>query len=268
MNNGICINNFNSFTCKCAGNWTGFNCNMFLNNNVKQKQMDTNCLDDDKKCLNGGSCLKYSHESYYSCKCAPNFTGKTCEIEMSTKLNICSTKPCQNDGKCVQISDIDYECNCKNNYVGKKCEIYNHCLNASCGGNGKCLNTNIGYNCTCDLNFTGSKCDTCIKGYTGEKCNELISFCSPNPCQNGICVWDAFGFKCVCSEGNLSFYFDYIFKSVIVLLNKIKLNKGWKGKNCTEKNCLLNPCLNDGICKEEFDKISKKIEYNCKCPKR
>ena len=196
------------------------------------------CLDESKKCLNGGSCLKQLNELYYSCKCPPNFTGKSCE---TPNFSVCDSNPCKNNGKCVQLNQNSYECKCVGNFVGIHCERVNYCVNVSCG-HGVCINSINGHSCSCDQNFIGAKCDTCVNGYQGEHCNELITFCSPNPCLNGICIWDSLGFKCLCSEG-------------------------WKGKNCTEKNCLLNPCLNDGVCKGDFDEKNKRIEYYCSCPK-
>ncbi len=234
LNSGNCVNNLNSYSCKCSGNWTGLNCNF----PAVRKQINANCLDDDKRCQNGGSCLKYSNEYYFSCKCPSGFTGNSCELK---SFDVCASMPCKNRGKCIQLSPMTYECSCPSNYAGKHCELLNHCLDVSCG-NGKCVTTNSSYYCSCNTNFAGEKCDTCVSGFAGVKCNEIVRYCTPNPCLNGICIWDSIGFKCVCSEG-------------------------WKGQNCSERNCLLNPCLNDGVCKADFDEKYKKIDYFCKCPK-
>lgn len=192
MNSGVCLNTYNGYTCKCSGNWTGLKCNFPIT-----KKVLTDCLEESKKCLNGGSCLKALNELRYSCKCPPNFTGKSCEIP---NPSVCDSNPCKNNGKCVQLNQNSYECKCVGGFVGTHCERFNYCANASCG-HGACVNGNQGYSCTCDNNFTGAKCDTCVKGYQGEHCNELVTFCSSNPCANGICIYDAMGFKCICSEG-------------------------------------------------------------------
>ena len=60
---------------------------------------------------------------------------------------------------------------------------------------------------------------------------------------------------------NCVFYFYNIYKLFIIKF------EGWKGKNCSERNCLLNPCLNDGVCKADFDETKKHIDYFCSCPK-
>lgn len=193
------MNNFNGFSCKCPIDWAGFNCNLPVT-----KKLLLNCLNEANKCQNGGSCLKNLNEIFYSCKCPLSFTGKSCEISTAT---ICDSKPCKNNGKCVALSQTSYECNCFDNHIGKQCESFNYCKNVSCG-HGNCINLNDGYKCSCDINFTGNTCDSCVTGYSGANCKEFLTFCTPNPCLNGICVWDSYGFKCICTEGKLRFLFN------------------------------------------------------------
>lgn len=58
---------------------------------------------------------------------------------------------------------------------------------------------------------------------------------------NGFCLKDGFNYKCVCSEG-------------------------WRGRNCSEKNCLLNPCQNGGVCTLGYNNQTDQIDYRCSCP--
>lgn len=49
-------------------------------------------------------------------------------------------------------------------------------------------------------------------------------------------------------------------------LNIQSIFLGWKGKNCTEKNCLLKPCVNEGVCTAIYENVTNQIEYKCICP--
>lgn len=163
-------------------------------------------------CLNNGKCVSESVSSY-KCECEQGFEGERCE-----KIRpACSGVVCEGNGVCVNnVTSTDYYCLCKGNRAGKKCE-------------------------ECKPNFTGEDCEECIEGFTGDKCDQKSSpFCSPNPCLNGLCLWDASGFRCVCSEG-------------------------WTGKNCSENNCILKPCLNGGVCKGVFDSAQSQMDYQCSC---
>ncbi len=100
-------------------------------------------------------------------------------------------------------------------FIGLNCEKPNPCLNNT--NEGMCnidLNTND-YICTCPENvmgkncreckpqFTGQFCNQCSSGFTGINCDQLATQCSPNPCNNGACLLDASGYKCVCAEVKL-----------------------------------------------------------------
>lgn len=47
--------------------------------------------------------------SGFRCICEPGFTGKNCEMVYVP----CDPSPCMNNGRCMQIDDLNYECKCK-----------------------------------------------------------------------------------------------------------------------------------------------------------
>lgn len=225
--------------------WTGFNCNHPTDISL----LNTNCFDESKRCLNGGSCTKADGEYYYSCKCPPNYSGPSCET-----YDVCATKPCRNNGECIFKPPSYFECNCTENFYGYVCEKPNPCNNVKCANNGVCrINfSSNDYFCLCENNFmgkfceqckpqfTGPNCDQCIQGFSGVNCDQMISYCTPDLCQNGVCVSDTAGYKCVCHDG-------------------------WRGRNCTEKNCKLKTCLNGGSCLSTYLNVTNQMEYVCSC---
>ena len=79
------------------------------------------CL--SQPCQHGGVCSRVLGD--YRCNCNPEFTGKSCDIE----LGICERrKPCENDGVCKPLekkgSDgMDYVCECGKHHTGPNCGI-------------------------------------------------------------------------------------------------------------------------------------------------
>jgi protein crumbs len=158
QNGGSCHNKLNGFTCDCSDSWAGITCsnpvkailkidtneidfktinhdqtgtkislhtvNPFHKSNLigevinKHLKASMSCLDDEARCKNGGLCVRTEDNSNeFSCKCKPNYSGKTCEI-----FNICSTKPCRNDGQCQLKTPTSFECKCQPGYFGYVCE--------------------------------------------------------------------------------------------------------------------------------------------------
>ena len=67
----------------------------------------------DGPCLNGGVCetsLDFSGgpSDGKTCRCKEGYTGSSCE----TKLNVCQSMPCRNDGTCVDATS-SYVCHCR-----------------------------------------------------------------------------------------------------------------------------------------------------------
>ncbi len=250
LNGGLCTNALNGYTCKCPSTWTGFNCNQPSINELSMNSNSVNCFDKANRCLNGGSCLKDMGEYFYSCKCLPGYSGQQCEV-----YDPCNTRPCLNNGKCAAKHGSYFECNCTEQFYGTYCEKQNPCTNYTCANGGLCkinhstndyfcvcLGNFMGRNCNqCKPQFVGLSCDQCVNGFTGPNCDQLVNYCNPNPCMNGICLWDTNGHKCVCNEG-------------------------WKGFNCSERNCLLKPCLNQGVCTATYENVTNQMDYKCACP--
>lgn len=202
QNGGTCTNSLNGYQCKCPSKWTGVNCNRFAD----YETLKPSCYDGSIMCKNGGSCLKNLNDYFYSCKCMPFYSGQSCEI-----YDMCSaTKPCLNNGNCVNRAPNSFECQCLGQYYGDLCQHINLCYNITCQNGGVCdvdLNTNQPY-CRCTSQFMGQYCAQCRNGYTGPNCDQPVNACTPNPCINGICLLDSgFGYRCDCSEGKLRLTF-------------------------------------------------------------
>jgi hypothetical protein len=152
---------------------------------------------------NGGSCLKNLGENYYSCKCLPNYSGLSCE-----NYDMCATKPCLNEGSCINRPPSGFECKCAGKYYGDACQHTNLCYNYTNCQNGGICDVNMATNqpyCKCNDLFMGQYCTQCKNGYVGSNCNQRLNACTPNPCINGMCLLDSsISYKCVCSEGKFN----------------------------------------------------------------
>jgi len=67
LNNGVCTDEVDGYTCECAVGFSGKNC----------ATNDNDC--NPNPCLNGGVCTDEVHG--YTCECAGGFSGDTCEVE-------------------------------------------------------------------------------------------------------------------------------------------------------------------------------------------
>ncbi len=199
LNGGSCINLHDGYKCMCDKEWTGQSCETF----------HLTC--SDSTCLNGGICMSLTNSNRIECKCPVNYNGKYCEI-----FDICSLRPCKNNGKCTFHAPSRLECDCPAGFLGMFCELVEPCLSTPCLNNGSCHGLpGQDYSCTCatgfagkrcdqcKANFNGPKCDKCLAGYFGEKCDQVVNACEiSGPCQHGFCKYEPDkGSKCYCFEG-------------------------------------------------------------------
>ncbi|KAG1651176.1 Basement membrane-specific heparan sulfate proteoglycan core protein [Nymphon striatum] len=75
----------------------------------------------------------------------------------------CDTKPCRNEGVCVQLAGgtVEYTCICGQGFSGQHCELEeNICDNIQpCLNGGTCISNGNSYKCNCPLGYSGSECD-------------------------------------------------------------------------------------------------------------
>ncbi|CAG9832668.1 unnamed protein product [Diabrotica balteata] len=198
--------------------------------------------------------------SFFVCK------GKVSN-DILAKCDACYTFPCQNEGKCVTMSEGDFQCKCAPGYHGKKCEfMIDACYGNPCRNEGSCKVLEEGrFSCQCLPGFSGMRCEhniddcinnkcennaTCVDlianyqckcpaGFMGDYCERKIPFCTEqyNPCKNNArCVDHDFYYTCECLPG-------------------------FKGENCTINvdDCENHMCQNGGTCVDGVN------EYFCKC---
>ncbi|XP_043928134.1 protocadherin Fat 3 isoform X2 [Protopterus annectens] len=109
---------------------------------------------DKNPCLNGGSCTSLP-SSGYQCSCLSQFTGRSCEIEITA----CFPNPCLNGGSCDPIGST-FICNCKQGLTGDTCEEdIDECERGQdCENGGTCINTFGSFLCNCSAGYVGQYC--------------------------------------------------------------------------------------------------------------
>ena len=93
LNDGMCTDLVNNYTCKCQPGYRGRNCEIDID------------YCEENSCQNGGNCSEL--EAGYQCHCAAGFTGKNCSVN----IDECIGNLCQNGGRCIDGID-SYECDC------------------------------------------------------------------------------------------------------------------------------------------------------------
>ena len=172
------------------------------------------------------------------------------ETDVSIGYDPCLVGPCQNNGVCststelgseiviVEAEDIilnspkfvqQIKCACPASFEGDTCQLNaNPCEPNPCQTGAPCTQLGYDFQCQCPQFRTGKRCE-----------QEKTSSCDRNPCQNGG----------TCRESNLGTFFCLC-------------RPGYQGNVCETSldPCQPNPCQNGGEC------ISKKPNYQCKCP--
>ena len=103
QNDGICINQVASFSCRCRNGYKGDLCEININecNNI-------NC--------HNGTC--HDLDNNFECICDVGYEGKFCEIDADD----CASNPCQGESNYCYDLPNDYRCECQTGYEGKSCE--------------------------------------------------------------------------------------------------------------------------------------------------
>jgi hypothetical protein len=84
LHQGLCSSNANltntiissAYQCKCVGNFTGTNCENYLN------------VCESEKCSSQGFCYANENTNEWTCKCYAEYSGNTCEIANGLTLKI------------------------------------------------------------------------------------------------------------------------------------------------------------------------------------
>jgi hypothetical protein len=84
LHQGLCSSNANltntiissSYQCKCVSNFTGTNCENYLN------------VCESEKCSSQGFCYANENTNEWTCKCYAEYSGNTCEIANGLTLKI------------------------------------------------------------------------------------------------------------------------------------------------------------------------------------
>ncbi|XP_052771177.1 fibropellin-1-like [Mya arenaria] len=212
-NNATCENVIGSFTCNCSNGWNGPICDQ----NVDE------CSVNSGICLNGGTCSDTLGS--YTCVCPVYWKGRKCE----TDRDECLSRPCTNNGSCINKIGSPFTCDCVSGWEGHDCSVdIDECNQKSCKNSGNCTNSPGSYKCECNRFWSGYTCEidadeclsqpclhggacqnnigktfncTCPPGWQGDICEVDIDECQSNPCsKNATCTNTAGSYICNCSE--------------------------------------------------------------------
>ncbi|TRY60562.1 hypothetical protein DNTS_026975 [Danionella cerebrum] len=171
LNNGTCLDQFNSFRCECSPGWTGVEC---------QENIDECSM---MPCVHG-VCRDLAGD--YECQCPVGYRGKNCQEEVDE----CWEHQCRNGGSCVPSLNR-YKCVCLENFTGPFCQWRfppRECaVDLECENGGVCFEGWWGANCTCRPGFTGYRCEL------------DVDECKSEPCLNGgLCLNSINHYVCEC----------------------------------------------------------------------
>lgn len=121
LNQGVCVDEVNKFTCSCAAGFTGWNLLQNVPFFLGYFHSQTRIL---------SSRYRWCVTSFRRLPAA----GSRCELE----INECLSNPCVNGGACEDQTG-GYVCNCPVGFSGDHCEVdVDECYSAPCLNGGHC----------------------------------------------------------------------------------------------------------------------------------
>lgn len=133
----------------CILGWTGELCR---DKEIGSFPSNLDCP-SNMSCENNGTCFNGT------CCCEMGFTGPACE----TVLSPCDSRPCVNNGTCVDDPYVGYRCECIGPFYGDNCEMMvvtlSVCDSSPCLNNGTCVDVNTSYTCQCPGGYSGEHCE-------------------------------------------------------------------------------------------------------------
>ncbi|KAJ7388752.1 Cartilage intermediate layer protein [Desmophyllum pertusum] len=155
-NGGSCSEQGKGYKCQCTDKFTGDKCETEI--------VADPC--DPNPCLSGGTCT--ADNKGYLCQCPDKFTGDRCE----QALDPCIINPCQNEGKCHDLGNMQFYCQCERGFTGNNCEKVN-CQVLPCKNGGTCLDIDDRSFCKCISGFTGNICQGELPSITKDPENTI-----------------------------------------------------------------------------------------------
>lgn len=83
-NNGVCIEQGNSYYCSCAAGWTGQRCE--LKKPIQESVVSSGC--SRAECSGNGDCLLSRDEDGYYCVCDQGYTGDYCQFTQTKNFGL------------------------------------------------------------------------------------------------------------------------------------------------------------------------------------
>ena len=97
---------------------------------------------------------------------------------------------CNNNGKCIDLSDQKYKCVCEDSYTGEFCETrVEPCYPNPCFNEGICLVKNTKeFQCVCKNGYNGQTCEVRIKAIYSFAASKSITFSTSIFLHHNWCV--------------------------------------------------------------------------------